>query len=105
LPGKPVFPQRSIHNTYPDIAHAIRARAGKDNRSTLAAERFERKRLVELLRLARVRLKAAEKDVALMPPKMPDWSQRMRFSRLTRLTERLRAANNPRALSANGRVE
>lgn len=53
----------SIHNTYPDIAEAIRAKAGKTSRSTLDAERLEGKRLVELLRLARERLKAAERDV------------------------------------------
>jgi hypothetical protein len=53
----------SIHNTYPDIAQAIRAKTGNSDRSTLDAERFERKRLAELLRLVRERLKAAEKDV------------------------------------------
>jgi AcrR family transcriptional regulator len=51
----------SIHNTYPDIADAIRARAG----SALNVDpgRLDRKRLTELLRRARERLKAAEKDL------------------------------------------
>src|SRR5262249_4264694 len=53
----------SIHNTYPDIADAIRANTGRGRRSTLDAERLERKRLVELLRSTRERLKAAQKDV------------------------------------------
>jgi len=53
----------SIHNTYPDIAEAIRAKAGRASWSTLDAERLERKRLAELLRLTRERLKAAERDV------------------------------------------
>jgi hypothetical protein len=53
----------SIHNTYPDIAEAIRAKTGNSDRSALDAERLERKRLAELLRLVRERLKAAEKDV------------------------------------------
>jgi hypothetical protein len=53
----------SIHNTYPDIAEAIRAKTGNSDRSALEAERLERKRLAELLRLVRERLKAAEKDV------------------------------------------
>src|SRR5882724_7930512 len=54
----------SIHNTYPDHAQAIRAKAGNSDRSALNAARLERKRLAELLRLVRERLKAAEKDVA-----------------------------------------
>jgi hypothetical protein len=37
--------------------------AGKSTRSVLDAERLERKRLIELLRLARERLKPAERDV------------------------------------------
>jgi hypothetical protein len=53
----------SIHNTYPDIAQAIRAKAGNSDRSALNAERLERKRLAELLRLAREGLKVVEKDV------------------------------------------
>jgi hypothetical protein len=43
----------SIHNTYPDIAETIRAKAGKSSPSTLDTERLERKRLVALLRDAR----------------------------------------------------
>jgi hypothetical protein len=53
----------SIHNTYPDIAQAIREKAGNTDRSALDAERMERKRLAELLHLAREHLKAAERDV------------------------------------------
>jgi hypothetical protein len=53
----------SIHNTYPDIAEAIRAKASKTSGCTLDTERLERKRLAELLRLARERLKTVEKDV------------------------------------------
>ena len=54
----------SIHNTYPDIAEVIRAKAGKSSRSALDTERLERERLVGLLRLARGRLRDVEKDVA-----------------------------------------
>jgi hypothetical protein len=53
----------SIHNTYPDIAQAIREKTGNSERSVLDAERLERRRLAELLHLARDRLKTAEKDV------------------------------------------
>jgi hypothetical protein len=53
----------SIHNTYPDIAEVIIAKTGKRTRSVLDAERLERKRLMELLRLARERLKDAQRDV------------------------------------------
>jgi hypothetical protein len=35
----------SIHNIYPDIAQAIRAKNGTSDRSALDAERLERKRL------------------------------------------------------------
>jgi hypothetical protein len=51
----------SIHNTYPDMADAIRGKAGKGSRSD--TERLEHKRLAELLRLTRQRLKAAQKDI------------------------------------------
>lgn len=51
----------SIHNTYPDIADAIRAKGGRGGRGDAA--RLEHKQLAELLRIARERLKAAEKDV------------------------------------------
>jgi hypothetical protein len=54
----------SIHNTYPDIAKVIRAKSGKDSRSVRDTERLARERLVGMLRLARERLRAAEKDVA-----------------------------------------
>lgn len=53
----------SIHNTYPDIAETIRTKAGKSSRSTLDAERSERKQLAEMLRLTRERLKTAETDI------------------------------------------
>jgi len=53
----------SIHNTFPDMAQAIRAKTGNSARSALDAGRVERKRLAELLRLVRECLKAAEKDV------------------------------------------
>jgi predicted nuclease with TOPRIM domain len=54
----------SIHNTYPDLAEAIRAKAVKGSRSRLDAERRERTRLIEQLRRARERLKIVEQELA-----------------------------------------
>jgi len=54
----------SIHNTYSDIAKVIRAKSGKDGRSVLDTERLARTRLIGILRLARERLRAAERDIA-----------------------------------------
>jgi cell division septum initiation protein DivIVA len=53
----------SIHNTYPDIAETIRAKARRSARSVMEDIQQERKRLLELLRQARERVKAAEKDL------------------------------------------
>jgi hypothetical protein len=52
-----------IHNTYPDIAQAIKAKIGKSTRSTLEMERNKQKRLLQQLRLLRQRVNSAERDV------------------------------------------
>jgi len=53
----------SIHNTYADLAEVVRAEARTSARSALDDSRVERKRLLEVLRRTRERLKAAEKNV------------------------------------------
>ena len=54
----------SIHNTYPDVAEAIRAKAAIVGRSKLDKERGERVHLMEQLRRARKRLKIGEQELA-----------------------------------------
>lgn len=53
-----------IHNNYPDVAEAIRAKIGKAARSLFDAKRAELNRLAETIRVLRQRLKASELDVA-----------------------------------------
>ena len=53
----------SIHNTYPDIADAIRAKARRSARSVMEDIQQDRKRLRELLREARERVRGAERDL------------------------------------------
>lgn len=52
-----------IHNNYPDVAEAIRAKVGKTARSMVDANRVELKRLAVTIRALRQRLKASERDV------------------------------------------
>lgn len=52
-----------IHNNYPDVAEAIRAKIGKAVRSQFDAKRAELNRLAETIRVLRQRLKASERDV------------------------------------------
>jgi hypothetical protein len=54
----------SIHNTYPDLAEAIREKAAYGHRSKLDTERGERRRLTEQLRRARERVRISEKELA-----------------------------------------
>jgi len=53
----------SIHNTYPDLAEAIRVKAAKGSGSRLDAELRARRQLLEQLRRARERLKIADQEV------------------------------------------
>jgi len=52
-----------IHNNYPDVAEAIRAKVGKTARSMVDANRVELERLAVTIRALRQRLKASERDV------------------------------------------
>lgn len=52
-----------IHNNYPDVAEAIRAKGGKTARSMVDANRVELERLAVTIRALRQRLKASERDV------------------------------------------
>lgn len=70
----------SIHNTYSDIAKVIRAKSGKDGLSVLDTERLARARLVRILCLARERLRAAERDIAALRPRMRNWLLKTRYS-------------------------